>query len=180
LEGNRWAQDIEFLGKPWEENLVYSIHFYAPLEFTFGFVPNLKYPGRFFKRDWSKITLKKILNRYYRIKEKYNIPIFVGEFGQNTRCIYCYKELNWTKDVKEIFEEFDFHWCWWTYKAVASKVYPDGLFQYLDNPSWVNRQGSIFGWETYFSLWEKYKKDIVASWVTANFKLNQNLIKILL
>ncbi|MCM8800143.1 MAG: glycoside hydrolase family 5 protein, partial [Candidatus Omnitrophica bacterium] len=41
LEGNRWAQDIEFLGKPWEENLVYSIHFYAPLEFTFGFVPNL-------------------------------------------------------------------------------------------------------------------------------------------
>ncbi|MCM8791814.1 MAG: glycoside hydrolase family 5 protein [Candidatus Omnitrophica bacterium] len=179
LEGNRWAQDIDFLGSPWEDNLVYSIHFYAPLEFTFGFVRNLKYPGKIQGKHFSKDNLKRLLNRYYQIKERYQVPIYVGEFGQQSRCSYCGKEFLWLKDTLEIFKEFGFSWTYWTYKAIAGGMYPDGLFQYLDNPSWVAREKLIFGWETYFSLWEKYKRNIVDSWQTKNFKINPSLAKVL-
>jgi aryl-phospho-beta-D-glucosidase BglC (GH1 family) len=179
LEGNYWAQDIDFLGKPWQENLVYSIHFYAPLEFTFGFVPNLRYPGKLFGKFWSKKTLKGLIFKYYKIKERYSVPIFVGEFGQNNRCPFCHKEFNWTKDILDIFKEFSFNWCWWTYKAVANRVFPDGIYQYQENPLWINRSGNVFGWETYFKLWRRYKKEIISSWKTEKFILSKHLIKIL-
>lgn len=179
LEGNRWAQDIEFLDKPWEGNLAYSIHFYAPLEFTFGFVPNLKYPDFIFGKFWSKKTLKVLLRRYLEIKREYKVPIWVGEFGQNSRCPFCHKELKWTQDLLAVFEEYGFSWCWWTYKAVASKIFPDGLYQYQHNPIWVNRSANIFGWETYYELWKKYKRQIALSWRTEDYKENKFLMDIL-
>lgn len=179
LEANMWAREIEFLGRPWDDNLAYSIHFYTPLEFIFGFVRNLKYPGKIFGKYWSKQDLKQNLLRYYKIKKKYQVPIFVGEFGQNSRCPYCHKELDWLKDTLDLFKQFGFHWTYWTYKAVAGGIYPDGVYQYLENPAWVSRQEPIFGWETYYSLWKKYKQAMVRSWQTENFSLNQSLASIL-
>jgi len=64
------------------------------------------------------------------------------------------------------FEEFGFHWSYWTYKAVCNRIYPDGIYQYCENPPWINRSGLIQGWETFPSLWEKRKKEIVSSWRT--------------
>ena len=178
LEGNNWAQEIEFLGRPWADNLVYSIHFYAPLEFTFNFVHNLKYPGKIFARNWSKDTLKRILRKYYQLKNKWDLPIYVGEFGQNSRCFYCH-QFNWTRDVLDIFSDFGFHWTYWTWKAVANSVFPDGVYQYQQNPSWINRQGPVLGWEAYYALWQRYKKGIISSWRTEQFLPNQTLISIL-
>jgi hypothetical protein len=179
LEGSRWAQEIEFLKRPWQENLVYSIHFYFPIEFTFDLVRKLKYPGKISGVYWSKMKLRQILMPYYKIKRKCQVPIYVGEFGQNSRCPYCYRELAWLKDTLELFTEFDFHWTYWTYKAVVSGIYLDGLYQYLENPAWVARQEPIFGWETYYRLWKRYKKDIVESWKTEEFKENKALSSLL-
>lgn len=172
LEGNHWAQEIEFFGKPWAEQLVYSIHFYAPLDFTFAFVRNLKYPS-------GEVNLKRQLLCYYRLKEKWQVPIYVGEFGQNSRCPYCHRELKWLKDCLGIFQEYGFHWSYWTYKAAAGAIFPDGLYQYQQNPSWINRQGVISGWETYYELWKRAQKDICNSWKTKNFQFNQALGNIL-
>ena len=179
IEGNNYAQDLEFMGKPWDDNLAYSIHFYVPLEFIFGFVRNLKYPGLIYNNYFSQKDLEKTLERYHKIKKKYNVPIFVGEFGINSRCPYCHKELVWLKDTLNLFKKFGFHWTYWTYKAVASGIYPDGIYQYNDNPAWVSRQNEVFGWETYYNLWKKHKKGIVNSWRTEQFKANQALITIL-
>ena len=179
LEGNKYAQDLGFMGRPWDDNLVYSVHFYLPLEFIFGFVRNLKYPGYIYNNYFSRWNLEKALLRYYRIKKRYSIPIFVGEFGINSRCPYCHKELAWLKDTLDLFKKFGFHWTYWTYKAVASGIYPDGIYQYTDNPAWVNRQDEIFGWETYYNLWKKNKENIVNSWRTEQFTANQALIAIL-
>lgn len=179
LEGNRWAQELEFLGEPWDENLAYSIHFYAPLEFTFRFVRNLRYPGRICGRHYSKKDLKSILAGYYKIKKRWQVPIYVGEFGLNSPCPYCHQEGAWLKDALDLFNEFRFHWTYWTYKAVAGGIYPDGLYQYIENPAWVNRHEAVFGWETYFRLWKKCKKDIVRSWQTENFQENKALSALL-
>ncbi len=179
LEGNQWAQRVEFMGKPWDENLAYSIHFYNPLEFTFGFVRNLRYPGKIFGRYFSKENLRKALMRYYKIKKQWQVPIFVGEFGVNSRCPYCHKEFNWLKDTLDLFKEFGFSWTYWTYKAAASGIYPDGVYQYLGNPAWLSRQEPVLGWETYYRLWKRYKKDIVESWKTEEFKENKALSSLL-
>jgi len=175
LEGNNWARDIEFLGQPWDKNIVYSIHFYMPLEFIFSFVRDLRYPGNIGDGYWSKATLRRILSKYKQLKKKWQIPIYVGEFGQNSRCAYCHKEYSWTSDTLALFREFRFHWTYWTWKAIAQGIYPDGIYQYQGNPAWVNRQGPISGWEAYYSLWNKHKKDILASWRTENFTLNRRL-----
>ena len=179
LEGNKWAQDIEFIGYPWDENLVYSIHFYMPLEFIFGFVRNLRYPGKMNNGYWSRAKLKRVLNKYYQLKKKWHIPIYVGEFGQNSCCAYCHKEFRWLHDVLGLFREFGFHWTYWSWKAVAQGIYPDGICQYQENPAWVNRQGPISGWETYYFLWHRHKREICASWRTENFTLNQTLSSLL-
>lgn len=179
LEGNKYAQELEFLGAPWDDNMAYSIHFYVPLEFIFGFVRNLKYPGYIYNNYFSRFNLEKALLRYYQIKKRYNVPLLVGEFGINSRCPYCHRELNWLKDVLGLFKKFGFHWTYWTYKAVASGIYPDGIYQYIENPAWVSRQNEVFGWETYYNLWKKDKKDIVRSWRTEKFTANQALITIL-
>ncbi len=179
LEGNRWAQDIEFMGKPWDENLVYSPHFYIPLEFIFGFVRNLRYPGKINSEYYSKAKIRQALNKYYRLKKRWHMPIYVGEFGQNSRCAYCHKEFSWLLDTLALFKEFKFHWTYWTWKAVAHGIYPDGIYQYQQNPAWINRQGPVFGWETYYTLWRRHKNEICASWKTENFTLNQALSSLL-
>jgi aryl-phospho-beta-D-glucosidase BglC (GH1 family) len=179
VEGNRWAREVKFLGKPWDDNMSYSIHFYMPLEFIFGFIRNLRYPGKMGKKYMSKASLKQELYKYYQFKKNWHVPIYVGEFGQNIRCAYCHKELTWLSDTLALFKQNGFHWTYWTWKAAAQGVYPDGIYQYQGNPAWIKREGPITGWENYYSLWQKYKRDICASWQTKNYTLNQSLASVL-
>ncbi len=179
LEGNCWSQEIEFLGPPWDDDLVYSVHFYGPLEFTFGFVRDLKYPGDVFGEYWSRTKLKAILSKYRRLQKAWNVPIYVGEFGQNSRCPDCHREFQWTRDVLSVFKEYGFHWTYWTYKCVAQATFPDGLYQYQANPAWICRQGPVTGWENFYTLWNKQKRDIIKSWQTSAFTLNKILSSIL-
>lgn len=180
IEGNKWGQEFDFLrGRITDDNFVYSVHFYSPLDFTFNFRRNLRFPGIIDNQYWSKSTLQNILSKYRRISKEDGVPIHVGEFGQNSRCPHCHNEYKWLKDTLEILEDFGFHWTYWTYKAVAAAVFPDGLYQYQDNPAWVNRQGPVFGWENYPQLWNKNKQDIVTSWRTKSFTKNKELVGLL-
>jgi endoglucanase len=179
LGGNKWGQEIEFMGRPWDKNLVYSIHFYAPLEFVFAFIRNLRYPGKMGNVYWSRSRLSQRLNKYRRLQKRWKVPVFVGEFGQNSRCVYCHRELAWLKDSLALFKQSGFHWTYWTWKAIAQGIYPDGIYQYQPNPAWINRQGPVSGWENFYSLWPKQKKEIIASWQTESFTPNQPLITLL-
>lgn len=175
LEGNMWSQRLEDIGEPFADNLSYSVHFYHPLEFTFNFYRNLEYPGRINNEYWDIARIRRGLEAYYDYSEKWNVPIFAGEFGVNSRCGTCSGELDWVKDVLKCFKEFKFHWAYWTYKAVANSVFPDGLYQYEANPTWVNRQGPLYGLETYYGLWNEHKKSIIDSWKTGNYVENKAL-----
>lgn len=179
LEGNFWAQILQHIGEPFTENLSYSIHYYHPLDFTFNFHRGLKYPGEIQKDYWDIERIKKDLEVYYNYSRKWKVPIFVGEFGINYRCGECYGELDWLKDVLKCFDELGFHWAYWTYKAVANNIFPDGIYQYLGNPAWINRQGPIYGWENFYTLWGRHKKEIMESWKTGNFTKQENLLNLL-
>lgn len=179
LEGNIWSQVLTDIGEPFTGNLSYSIHFYHPLEFTFNFHKGLKYPGEILGEYWDINTLKKRLEVYYGCSRKWDIPIFVGEFGVSYRCQACSGELSWVNDTLKCFKEFGFHWAYWTYKAAANSVFPDGIYQYLANPPWINRQGPVYGWENYYALWKSHKEEIAGSWKTGNFTKNKSLTDIL-
>jgi len=178
LEGNIWSQVLEHIGEPFAKNLSYSVHFYHPLEFTFNFEKGLRYPGRMFAERWDISMLNRRLEAYRGYSSKWDVPIFVGEFGVNSRDGF-YGELKWVEDILKCFNEHKFHWTYWTYKAIANSVFPDGIYRYLGNLLWVNRQGPVYGFENFYTLWESHKKEITKSWETPNFTKDKQLLNLL-
>ncbi|MFT5169922.1 MAG: endoglucanase, partial [Candidatus Omnitrophota bacterium] len=175
IEGNTWATDIKCLEEFNDDNYVLSIHNYEPLDLTFNFVPHVKYPCKTKKRIWNKTQLKKHLKQYGDISKARNVPIFVGEFGVHYR-EDLYGEVKWLDDILTLFNEYDFHWTYWTYKAIKHYMFPDGIYSYYENPPWVNRSGPVTGWNTYHLHWKKCKGDMVKSWDTKEFEVNTKVL----
>jgi len=174
VEGNNWAMDLDCLDEIQDHNYALSIHAYQPLDFTFNFVPQLKYP----LKGYGKKEMKKLLSKYHRISKRRKVPILVGEFGVTSRD-GLYGEDKWLKDMLSCCKDFGFHWTYWTYKAIKNSHFPDGVYSYMANPPWVSRQGPVMGWDIYPDLWREYKKDMVSSWWTKHFRENKIIIKVL-
>lgn len=175
LEGDIWAQRIDFLKDLIEENVSISIHTYQPLEFTFNFVPFYRFPGRISNEHWDKEKLRKYLEPYFLFSKNNRVPIFVGEFGINWRGGF-WGELNWLEDTLKVFDEFGFSYTYWTYKAVSGYVFPDGLYQHIQNSKYILREGPVYGWENYIINFQKEKNKIVDFWQTKNFAPNNAII----
>ncbi|MCM8831117.1 MAG: glycoside hydrolase family 5 protein [Candidatus Omnitrophica bacterium] len=178
LEGDIWAQRIDFLKDLIEENIQISIHTYQPLEYTFNFIPFYKYPGKISGTYWDRFRIEQYLEPYFKFSSENKVKIYVGEFGINWRGSF-WGEDKWLSDILEVFKKFGFGWTYWTYKAVAQNCFPDGLYQYIPNSRFIKREGPIFGWENYLSLWKKEKKAIIDFWHTKNFTPNAQLIQVL-
>jgi aryl-phospho-beta-D-glucosidase BglC (GH1 family) len=175
LEPANWAQDLKHLKKPETDNVAFSIHCYWPLDFCFNFKPGINYP--FSDKTYAKQMKNCIsyLNSCFKISQKSNVPLLLGEFGVNSRS-NSYGEMNYISDLIKVFNDLNFHWTYWTYKAVKNTIFPDGLYHYLEDPKWVNRQGPLYGWDNYADLWLKYKKQIIRSWRTDSFKKDDKLL----
>jgi hypothetical protein len=145
---------------------------------VFNFAPFYKYPGMVEGNTYSKETLFKHHENYYKFGQKHKVRIFVGEFGINWRGGF-FGETLWLHDMLEIFEEFRFDYTYWGYKAVSNHVFPDGLYQYLPNSKYVRREGPLYGWENYPAGWKNEKKKIVDFWQTSNYTRNIELCAIL-
>jgi aryl-phospho-beta-D-glucosidase BglC (GH1 family) len=178
LEGNVWAQRIDFLGAMADRNTVYSVHAYPPIDFTFNLEKDLRYPGRAQGFLWNRKKLELLAAPYRIFTDLVKKPLYVGEFGVNARD-NVNGEIDWVKDAASIFNKNGFHWTYWTYKTVANATYPDGIFRYTKNPPWVNRQGPAYGWETFASVWMRDKDRMIESWRTANFTVNEKLLAVL-
>ena len=175
IEGKHWAQDISVLDDFPDDNWVYSIHFYEPMEFTFNLVPHLKYP---LTGPWGRDAMRKRMEGYHAFAQAQKRPIHVGEFGVNYRA-GLYHEHAYVRDLVKCFNDFGFHWNYWTYKAVKHYMFPDGILSYYPNPPWVNRAGPVSGWNRWRDLWPLHKKDMSASWRTGAFTLNEQVLKAL-
>lgn len=178
LEGNTWAQDIDFLQGLLGENISISIHTYAPYTYTFNFRRGISYPGQHEGEAWNRDRLLRHLQPYKDFSFRHNVPVYVGEFGVNWRG-NSYGEAQWLDDVLSIFREFGFSWTYWTYKSVSNPVYPDGIVQYQENPAWVRREGPVYGFENYPLLWKKHSAEMIKSWHTDQWAVNSPLLDIL-
>lgn len=175
LEGNYWAQQVEFMEDLLGENITFSIHFYEPTLFTFNHLPNLTYPGRIKGVQWNKSYIAKFLKRY----AKYNVPIYCGEFGIASRCVHCQKEYNWVRDVLRIFKDYGFHWTYWTYKSVGGMTYPDGLYQLFDDTGVIGRETEHPGMDNIVLKLKEDPQKVYNVFDTRNFQLNKKLARIL-
>jgi endoglucanase len=178
LEGNNWAQQVEFLSDILSHNTHISIHTYQPLNFTFNFVRDYKYPGKIDGKFWDKKQIVRYLKPYSVFAKRNNCDILVGEFGINYRG-NAYGETSWLDDILSVFEEFNFHWTYWTYKAVSLGVFPDGIMQYRENPPWIRREGPVYGIENLYEQWSLNKSSIIKSWQTKNFSANNDILRTL-
>ena len=89
IEGNQFANDYTGLIPPWDNNMVYSFHKY-----------------------WNPATIETI-QRFLDLREKYNVPLWMGESGENTN--------EWFKAAVNLFESNNIGWAWWTIKKIGSE-----------------------------------------------------------
>jgi endoglucanase len=172
IEGQFWAQQIDVLDDFEDDNWVYSIHFYEPMEFAFNLIQFIHYPWNGCNKD----VLRRRMEGYYKFAQKKQRPVHVGEFGVNYRQ-GVYNEHVYLRDELKCFNDFGFHWNYWTYKSVKNHMFPDGVCSYYPNSPWVHRQGPHSGWHRWGQLWAKHNNEMAASWRTKAFDLNTHVLE---
>ena len=87
MEGNGWGNNYNGILPPWDDNMVLSFHKY-----------------------WSYNDQASI-QQFLDFREKYNIPIWLGESGENSNA--------WFADAIGLMEENNIGWCWWPLKKLG-------------------------------------------------------------
>jgi aryl-phospho-beta-D-glucosidase BglC (GH1 family) len=88
LGGSQWNTNFKIFGPPFDQKLVYTFH-----------------------RYWCDTTISAI-QEYIHFRDKYNVPVWMGESGENTD--------DWIKSFRSLLEENNIGWCFWTYKKMNS------------------------------------------------------------
>ena len=102
IEGNGWGNNYNGILPPWDDNMVLSFHKY-----------------------WN-YNNQEAIQRYLDYREKYNIPIWLGESGENSNA--------WFTDAISLMEKNNIGWCWWPLKKLGS----NNPLQIRINPGYQN------------------------------------------
>jgi aryl-phospho-beta-D-glucosidase BglC (GH1 family) len=86
LGGAQWNGNFKIFGPPFDAKLVYTYHKY-----------------------WCDTTQKEI-QEYVEFSEKYQVPVWLGESGENTD--------EWIGAFRRLNERNNFGWCFWPYKKM--------------------------------------------------------------
>jgi len=86
LGAAQWDGNFKCFGAPFDKKLVYQFHKY-----------------------WTDPT-QKVIQDYIDFRDKYNVPIYCGETGEN-------KDL-WIKDFRIVLEQNNIGWHYWPYKKM--------------------------------------------------------------
>ena len=86
LGGAQWDTNFKIFGKPFDSKLIYTFHKY-----------------------WSDTT-QQVIQEYIDFRNKYNVPIWIGETGEN--------KMQWIASFRRLLEKNDIGWCFWTFKRL--------------------------------------------------------------
>ena len=121
IEPNHWG-GVEAMGgfRPLAMgNVVYSPHFYTPHSFThqgFGGRPaTLSYPGEIGGVYWDKEQMRKALQPAVDFQQKYNVPIYIGEFSA-IRWAPGESAYHYLRDLIELMEEYGWDWSYHAFR----------------------------------------------------------------
>jgi aryl-phospho-beta-D-glucosidase BglC (GH1 family) len=88
LGGAQWDTNFGVFGPPFDSKVVYTFHKY-----------------------WCDTT-QAMVEEYINFREKYNVPIWMGESGEN--------ENAWISSFRRLQERNGIGWCFWPYKKMDS------------------------------------------------------------
>lgn len=86
LGGAQWDSNFKIFGKPFDSKLVYTFHKY-----------------------WTDPT-QQVIQEYIDFRDKYNVPIYVGETGENKD--------EWVRAFRIVCEKNNIGWHFWPYKKL--------------------------------------------------------------
>ena len=86
LGGAQWDSNFKVFGPPFDKNVVYTFHKY-----------------------WTA-TDKSVIEEYLNFRDKYHVPIWLGESGENKD--------EWIAAFVKTLEENHVGWCFWPYKKM--------------------------------------------------------------
>lgn len=119
VEPSEWGSAASFAGfEPIDvPNVIYSFHNYEPMVMTHQGVNGRPlgpvYPGEIDGVRWDKEKIRESLQPVVEFQKRWNVPIFVGEFGA-IRWAPEESAYRFMKDSIEIYEEYGWNW---TYHA---------------------------------------------------------------
>lgn len=88
LEAAQWDTNFKVFGPPFDPNTIYEFHKY-----------------------WMPPEQKQI-QEYLDFRDHYNVPIWLGESGENTD--------DWIQKFRSVLDGNDIGWCFWPYKKIES------------------------------------------------------------
>ena len=88
LGGAQWDTNFKVFGPPFDDKLVYTFHKY-----------------------WMEVN-KGAIQDYLDFRDKYNVPVWMGESGENTD--------DWISSFRTLLEGNNFGWCFWPYKKLEA------------------------------------------------------------
>jgi len=101
-----------------DKYIIYGFHFYKPHAYTHQGIQGRKndvtYPGSINLRIWDQQKLEQTMKPIINFKNKYQVPILVGEFSVVNGAK---GELKYLSDALEIFEQHGFGWTYWCYNG---------------------------------------------------------------
>ena len=119
IESNHMANPIFFEMEPMPlTNIIFSVHMYAPGEYTHQGVNDTSYTKQFYAKrydyrnaGWNRERLAKSMAAVRKFQQKYDAKIQVGEFSV---AIWAPGGANYLDELVSIFEEYKWDW---TYHA---------------------------------------------------------------
>jgi len=88
LGGAQWDTNFTVFGSPFDKNMMYTFHKY-----------------------WMKPEQKEIQS-YIEFRDKYNVPIWMGESGENTD--------EWIGQFRKLLDDNEVSWTFWPYKKMQA------------------------------------------------------------
>ena len=92
LGGAEWDGDFSVFGPPWDRNTIYQLHKY-----------------------WTGVN-QSTLQPYIDYRDKYHVPIWLGESGENTD--------EWVTSFRALLDHNSIGWAFWPYKKMQAASAP--------------------------------------------------------
>ena len=89
LGGAQWDTSFDIFGSPFDSNVMYEWHKY-----------------------WVPASDQTVAQPYIDFRQKYHVPVWMGESGENTD--------EWISGFRAVLEKNDIGWAFWPYKKMGS------------------------------------------------------------
>jgi len=154
LGGAQWNTNFSVFSEPFDNNLAYTFHKY-----------------------WMPAEQNEI-QEYINFREKYNVPVWMGESGENTD--------EWIESFRILLEKNNIGWSFWPYKKMDSSR---GIVSFTKTDEW--NQIIKYAESSYKSFEEKRKNkpareiikkalfDLLENIKLSNCSVNKNYLKAL-